>query len=771
MAFASFCNVRYQGARPLPVPSTTLLRIAELLLAAGAVVTPRALVNLCSSDPTSASVLQLILEQRPDFELNLLEPHDGNPAMTLLDLCLSNSHWTSAAVLLHCNAKPSETSLHRLAATECRECLLYLVGQDRPPTAISATTLQRRRAAFAELVEAGANVAAVDEKGRMVMDVACHNGDAAVMEVLLDSGVKPTRNVVIESIRRCGFDAFRRVLAASGLNSNSGISRNEATECLPRELQVGSHRAVPRTAGDFIASGDRDECLTLAELACIVSETAEYPHEGQAIALHLIERVTSPIRTGLLHIVAAVSDAAVVEALLDKGVPIDARNDAGETALDCAIVATKERGRRLGGGRSVSALLVRLGVPVDQPRLLLEHACDVSDVELVKACIARFCTPGTESTSVLWVAAGPAAEPADVRAQNCLIYRTIRSHRDSRFLTQACCDVALLLIGAGCPISADAFVVVCRRRTIELVRAMLLAGADPNMAASASVSSSHDSDGAADTPMPLEKVCEAHLDLERESLLAAPAQAATSTADTVAQSPPASTKHAHTPASAVIGAPPAVQPVKSDVTAPASDIAMLLLEHGAVVTKRAMFGAIENRSGDVIRALLERRGTIDINGADYLGRTALEVLCGRSSPSSSLFTLLIEHGCTVTLAAFLGACARKVDAGALSLLLDAGGRALLEARVLYPPSVLTSPPNHHQLYKGWELLPQELPTCVAATGSSAAAGQSSVSFKALDTVMLKACIDHSPTATELLLQRGAVPPVELLEYARSHGAE
>lgn len=476
----------------------------------------------------------------------------------------------------------------------------------------------------------------------------------------------------------------------------------------------------------------------------------------QSIAFFLMEHFDGPTRAGLLHHAAASANYPLVEALLDKGASIDA-GFFGETALDSSMSAAPSRYGTANVNRSVCDLLVRRGAPVRQPSQLLKHACDTGDLELAEVCVARFYAPGMVNRAAMsvpgagvdmWAFNSPFSGRDVNTAQRCLIIRALESRRSSS------CDIALLLIDAGCPITPDAFVEACRAQKIEVIRAMLQLGADPNLATNTAGTDKFVGG------FPLAVVCEAngysieYNFCDQRDSLDPPVQSASVHANVLSDVLALTAPGTLPPCQALISR----TPHRNDITAPFSDIALLLLEHGAKVTRRAIIGAAKNRAADVIRTLLERKGVIDVNATGQSQQTALEGLCSRKSVPASMVELLIGHGCSVTVECFVMACSSGVSLECLRLLLDAGGRALLDAHVTIPSAATgISALGYSRLYERWSKAQGP------SAGKQAAAVQSSV--RALDTILLRACIDHSREATEMLLQRGAVVSLELLEYA------
>lgn len=205
----------------------TVLKTAELMLDRGAVVSAEALVHLCRSCPGDTALLETILSARPSIEVNEsanATKFEYGPDATPLDACLSSGYWGGAALLLSRGARPTKHSLSR-ALCGTRSCY--------------SPMFEMRRKVFFSLIEAGADLTDADTS---MIERALQLRDDAVVLLLLNNGIKPTRMSVIDAMCSssscCGVDAFKRLLAVCKLSGNTVLSRPEIDRVISKWKQL-----------------------------------------------------------------------------------------------------------------------------------------------------------------------------------------------------------------------------------------------------------------------------------------------------------------------------------------------------------------------------------------------------------------------------------------------------------------------------------------------------------------------------------------------------
>lgn len=669
-AFNELCVKRFRSSHPAGWPTSAdllesskqveaVLEMATLMLEGGAVVDAEAFFNICSCSAGSA-IIRLTLQYRPDLDVNagvetglVGRYRGGAPRETLtpLDASCRVGDWDAAIELLSHGAVPTRRKLFDLFAS-CRDYSSLSASTDN-------NTFQKRKLDLLRLlVEShGADVNARNSADSTVLQLACEKWNDDMVAVLLANGAVARRSDVLTAIDNVSGGSFALLVASAAMKSDSTVESTELPAALASSLRQWSNRHQAALAD----CDDSGQAYSLVELVCRLALVSGRAADNAVV---LIPACAS-VKPDLFLLMVEHGCRKIVEAMLRKGVSADALNTATVAVLNHAL--TDGPHTPFAGSERVLHLLVRHGAQITDPLQLLQFACVSGNNELIQAIVDRF--HGAEH---FWPNSAPDGSSEHNESFGALLL--------NESVRASCFDVALTLVEAGCPVSPDALFRACKHDKADLALAILRRGVDPNaevatLAPVATTGTSFRREGT-----PLEMVCESYCSDADEGAIPALPSGPTSNATV-------SDGAAETTTAAQAGSSQSVSSTRSRSSQ--LDLALCLLERCAHVTERALFGAIRNRSGVVIKAMLDCRGSIDINAVRDTQESLLEAACSRHGVANcTALVLLLEYGCEVTLAAIAKACVRRLAFEIVRLLLQRGGRALLDTTIALSPCKL-----------------------------------------------------------------------------------
>lgn len=487
VVFNAFCSCSFASSPPVAV-----LEAAKFMLERGAVVDIRALIETCGNQRAGAAIIQLILQHRPDLDVNASVPADlfgrywnvsPRAALTLLDAAFRAGNWDAATELLSRGAVPSQFTLFDLFHASRRHYETW------PDSSIGIRLKQRMVEVLALLVDThGADVHARTADGVTVLQLACESANSDIAARLLAGGAKAHRKDVFTAMSRLRGEAFAALVSSADMDADTVVDFSELWAYSARSFKESRkwYQAVS-------ADGDR-HAFTLTELLCGLALDNEIAEDTAALLIPGAAQVTPD----LFLLMVEAGCLKVVEAMLKKTVSADTLNSVTMTLLTRALTDGSQA--PITGPKRVLHLLVKHGAQIADPKQLLHFACTSGNIDLVQVILERF-----DAAEQFWPIASPVGSPEQPQIDDfgaVLVNSTVEALHF---------DVALVLVEAGCSVTHDALLYACKHREFELVRALLRHGASPN-AEDATIATSN-----ARVGTPLEIVCEASPTAEVEA--------------------------------------------------------------------------------------------------------------------------------------------------------------------------------------------------------------------------------------------------------------